>query len=154
MSKPLNEFGGWLTFFNVSLWSKFIMIILVSIVLLFSFFKVSNPAYVLGIMITFVRYLISGFLFFKMIKLVRQKEGVVPDKIIQLLAWYVLIAIFFVLFIWVFSNFSHNDTLIKLRMEFLKFGLSTIGFGLIWGSYLKKSKRVCAYYGKNAFTKE
>lgn len=69
MSKPLSEFGGWLAFFNFTLWLNVVVVVLMSIFLLFSFFKVSNSTYIMGIFITFVRYLVSGFLFFQMIKL-------------------------------------------------------------------------------------
>ena len=151
MSKPLNEFGGWLAFFNFTLWFNFVVIVLTSIFLLFTFFKVSNSTYILGIFITFVRYLVSGFLFFQMIKLIKQKAEDIPGKIIQLLKWYVLIAVVFVSFVWAFSYFNKIEVLIKLRVELIKFALSAIGYALIWGSYLKRAKRVCAYYGKNAF---
>ena len=153
MTKPINEFGGWLAFFNISLWLQFIIIILMSITLAFSLFKVSNPTIELGLSVTLIRYIITGFLFFKMIQLVKQKEAVIPDKIIQVLIWYVVVALVFVAFVWAFSSFSNISILIKLRMSFFKYGFSVIVFSLIWGQYFRVSKRVLAVFGKNAGVK-
>jgi len=145
-----NEFGGWLTLFNITLWFNFIVVILMSIGLLLSFSKISNSTSMFVNIITLIRYAITGFLMFQMITPVKKQEAIVPDKIVQLIIWYAAVYVIFVVLMWGLSLVDNTQLLIKLRTGFLIAGIPIIGWSLIWGQYFKVSKRVLAYYGKNA----
>lgn len=150
MAKPLDQFGGWLTFFNISLWFNFIIVILMSIVLLLSFLKIPNSTAMFLNVIMLIRYAITGFLLFQMIALVKKQEATIPERMVQVIIWYALVYIVFLILIWALSFIDDTKLLTKSRIAFLIAGVPIIGWSLIWGQYFKVSKRVLAYYGKNA----
>ena len=89
-----------------------------------------------------------------MIALAKKQETTIPDKVVQVIIWYALVYVGFLALIWVLSFIDDTKLLTKSRIAFLIAGVPVIGWSLIWGQYFKVSKRVLAFYGKNAGAKE
>ena len=148
MVKKIDEFGGWLMFFLVSLWFNFIVIILAGGMLFLTLFSPKIPADFFMSLMLLLRYLICGFIFFRLIKIVKNKEEVTPDKVGKFLGGYLLISILFILFLWLFSNNIETTMIAQLRKSIISF-MPPIVYGVIWMAYFVQSKRVSAYYGRN-----
>jgi hypothetical protein len=145
MSKPLNAYGGWLRFFYITNWIQIVSLVYVVLVLSPGLFgRPLNAVY----WFTFV--IDSGlrvFFVYKTIKAIKNQEGSVPNRIVRLLACVLLIPCLVAipkiycarLVAGVPGVRAAVITVINVAIWFC-----------IWVAYFRKSKRVFAYYGKNA----
>ncbi len=157
MSKPLNEFGGWLSFCRFCLILSLIIIIkdvvLVSIALVANpFMHITNTSSqdtvsaVIGVFWAVILVLIQV----QIIKILKTRAPIVPKQISKLLiVWLVVVIASFGVFL-VMNHFN----MLPNSLEIAKFKISTLA-GLVipisWLAYFSRSKRVKAYYGANAF---
>ncbi|MCX5849374.1 MAG: hypothetical protein NTW65_07975 [Deltaproteobacteria bacterium] len=156
MSKPLNEFGGWLIFCRLCVILIFIFIIK-DVVLTF-IVLVANPfMHVTNIstqdtVSAWIGVFADGILIFiqiQILKILKTRAPIIPTQISRLfIAWSVIIiAMFGITLVMNYFNMlpsSFND---KFNIRILA-GLS---MPLSWLAYYRWSKRVNAYYGANAF---
>lgn len=141
MAKPLNEFGGWLSFFNVIFWIRLSTWFLTIVVNLLAIIRgYSSAPYTLEwvyIIEASVACLIIGWI----LEIIRVADNTVPNKVLWLTHRYLLLIILFILIECVATRsmreISHNVA-------------PQIWIFVIWMQYLWKSKRVKAYYGVNA----
>ena len=156
MSKPFNEFGGWLSFCKVCIILSFIMVmidlVLASIALIANpFMHVTNintqdtVSAVIGILGSVVFVLIQ----IQMLKILKTRAPIIPSQISKLfIVWLVVLitiwGVFFVMDHFTILPGSFND----------KSKISIVAGSIIPLSclaYFRWSKRVKAYYGVNAF---
>lgn len=159
MSKPLNEFGGWLNFCGICVILSVIMlsidIVEVIIVLVVSAFthliiNISRQDIVSGVIVVFVNGILV-FIQVQIIKILKERAPIIPTQISKLfIVWLVVpIVIFGVVFLMHHFNMLPSSFKIdKLKISNL---LAVLIIPLSWLAYFRKSKRVKAYYGANAF---
>ena len=157
MSKPFNEFGGWLIFCRICVILSFVLIIKDVVLVLIAL--VANPfmhitdisrqdtvSAVIGVFFD----VILVFIQVQMIKIFKTRAPIIPTQISKLfIVWLVVvIAIFGVSFV------TDHFNMLPSSLEIDKLKISTFA-GLIiplsWLAYFRRSKRVKAYYGANAF---
>lgn len=157
MSKPLNEFGGWLSFCKFCVILSFIFII--KDVVLTSIPLVANPfmhvtnistqdtaSAWIGVFVD----VILVFIQVQILKILKTSTPVIPTKISKLfIVWVVVIiasfGVFFVMYH--FKILPDSLEINKLKMSII--AGSTIPLSSL--AYFRWSKRVKAYYGANAF---
>lgn len=143
--KDLNKFSGWLRWFYFMAWIGFIAMAGFEVYCLFMntnvFFKV----------LLLIAYAISMFFLYKIIIITRKKDETVPDNIVQLMSWGLLLnVIFSILEIFTFIALAGFNESSEMLTEFCTNLVRSVISYLIWTSYFQRSKRVCVYYGKNA----
>ena len=150
MSKPLNEFGGWLAFLNINLWVSFIVSALGALVALLSLF-VLHGLDAIRCIIFFILCGVLIFLSFKMIKLIRIQESMTPNIAVRFINWVSLLGVLVVIYnFWSGYVLASDKDMIKLIPELAGGFIKMVIWYSIWTLYFKHSKRVLAYYGKNA----
>ena len=145
MVKPLNEFGGWLTFFYITLCLRLILslgVALLSLVEILGIRRITSLPFVLKCV-----YFASGFflsvVIINILRIIKKIDVITPDKTLLLINIY----LFFIIISYgvqiLVSNLIHYPTV-----------TFNGGFDIAWGAiffiYLMKSERVKAYYGKNS----
>jgi hypothetical protein len=147
MSKPLNEFGGWLSFFYIISWLATIGFIMLVLTTLPAIFKVSKPLEIVAILIYYIGDGINAFLNFKIVKVITVKDAKTPNKVLTLVTWISLLTVLFIIpGLWLDYILRGG----KAATEMGKGVIKVLVWYFIWTSYFQKSKRVFAYYGKNA----
>ena len=151
MTKPLNEFGGYLVFFRISNFVFFIISLVSVPLLLLAVVRTiaENMPTATSALIFSLSLTISSILIFKMLKVLKIQESFVPKKIVNFIFLLTIFSISFSLLNFV-SKFLFLGFNQETAMETSKQMINSIVWFLIWRSYFKKSKRVLAYYGKNA----
>lgn len=157
MSKPLNEFGGWLSFCKLCVILSFILmlkdVVLVSIALVANPFmhitSISTQDTVSAVIGVFA-YGILLFLQVQIIKVLKIRVPIIPTQISKLfIVWLlVLLASFGVIFvIYHFKMMPNSFEINKLKISIIAGSIVPLS----WLAYFRWSKRVKAYYGANAF---
>lgn len=154
MSKPLNEFGGWLSFFQIIHWIWFMasliaLIISVSLAFLTSLINVSlvNILYIFPFSLIFfvVFYFIS-----RIFKIVEKKSIDVPDRIVRYWFLQMLMLLLMDILGYIVVYFIKELKFsMSLRYSLLRFGAFILWY-FLWILYFQNSRRVREYYGKNA----
>jgi Zn-dependent protease len=156
LSKPLNEFGGWLSFCKFCVILSFILIIK-DVVLTFIALEANLFMHVTNISTqdsvsawigVFVD-IILVFIQVQILKTLKTSAPVIPTQISKLfIVWLVIvIAMFGITLVMNYFNMlpsSFND---KFNIRIL----AGLIMPLSWLAYFRWSKRVKAYYGANAF---
>jgi hypothetical protein len=156
MSKPLNEFGGWLSFCKLCVILSFILLIkdvvLVSIALVanqFVHFTNISRQDTFSAMIVIFGYVILVFIQIQIIKILKTRAPIISNKLSKLfIVWLVvIIAIWGVFFVMDHFNILPGSFYDKFKIK----ALAGLIIPLSWLAYFRWSKRVKAYYGANAF---
>ena len=139
--KPLNEFGGWLTFFYLSLWVKLVLFLGESLLWLVKL--MNRTAFIPFALEYFFEYLLLSMVIVNMLKIVKKPDPTVPNKMFLLLLLYLLF----------FLMFAGIQALVS-RLTNHPIGAYSGSGDLTWGClfipYFFQAKRVKAYYGVNA----
>jgi hypothetical protein len=157
VSKPLNEFGGWLSFCRFCVILSFILIIIDLVLVFIALVAIAftHPTNIssqdtVSAVVGVFEVGIVVFIQVQMIKILKTRAPIIPTQISKLfIVWLVvIIAGFGVFFVMYHFNMLPSSFAID------KFKISTLA-GLIgplsWLAYFRRSKRVKAYYGANAF---
>ncbi len=161
MRKPLNEFGGWLRFFSLLWWIHLISAGLQLINITYFVVKgiFADPTQLLKLLLlVYIQWSIPILFAIWVIRTVRIKSPDTPDKIFKILFLY------FVVFslVWILvprvaylAMFTPPDAkyYAKLLRNLMIAAMILFMYSTVWVQYFRKSKRVLAYYGKNAWGK-
>lgn len=158
MCRPLNEFGGWLRFFLILWWIHLISasLQLVNVTLFLMEGIPTDPTQLFKIfLLVSIQWSIPIIFAIRLIKAVRIKSARTPNKINKILWRYLVV--FFLVWILVprvayLAKVTPPDTAYYANL-FHNLIIAAIILGIystIWVQYFRKSKRVLAYYGKNA----
>jgi len=150
MAKPLNEFGGWLKAFYIYQWFCVLILAMYVLSLALQLFGPQIESSVLLNMIKLLHSFIEVHFILKIIKVIKIKEPNTPNSIILYMKWIVIFAFIFGIGTGILIYSASARVGLTVFSELAKTALMIIIFYLIWASYFRKSKRVCAYYGKNA----
>ena len=145
MVKPLNEFGGWLRFFQFSIFLNIVSLVFQGFMLIESFLKSSEKLLLLGEIAQFGFLL---FIFHNIFKILPERKVETPVKIRHNLFTVFIVSIFAFLYYTSVSYF-----VLKKPWEFentvrLMLTLHSMIWLTIWHSYFEKSRRVAAYYNE------
>ena len=150
MAKPLDQFGGWLKFFYVMQWASVISWTIFTLLFVLSIFAADNFSEAIEFVIAIFDAIIALILYIKIIKVMKKKETYTPNRIIKLMTWLVIFSAIFA----ACEGLLYYLTLgIKGLTELAETGKGLFRILIwytIWTNYFKRSKRVLAYYGKNA----
>jgi hypothetical protein len=152
MPKALNQFSGWLIFLFIILCLAVIIGVRDSYIYIYNLLIGESLSQRLIYLIFFIDQMISLMLCLKFLWIIRIKDINTPQKLVRIRTWMLILK----------SAFSICELIVGYLFfksatdEF--FGGIGIDIGgaiiswLILVNYFKKSKRVLAYYGKNATT--
>jgi uncharacterized membrane protein len=158
MCRPLNEFGGWLRFFLILWWIHLISagLQLVNVTLFLVEGIPTHPTQLFKIfLLVSIQWSIPILFATRVIRTVRIKSAGTPNEIIKILWRY--LAVFF--FVWILvprvaylaKLTPHDTTYYANLFQNLIIAVIILGiYSTLWIQYFRKSKRVLAYYGKNA----
>ncbi len=158
MRRPLNEFGGWLRFFLILWWihliSAGLQLVNVTLFLVEGIPTDSTQLLKIFLLIS-IQWSIPIVFAIWVIRTVRIKSAGTPNEIIKILWRYLVV--FFLVWILVprvayLAKLTPPDTTYYANL-FQNLIIAAIILGVystLWVQYFRKSKRVLAYYGKNA----
>ena len=159
MSKPLNEFRGCLKFFWLLWWMHLISASLQLVNVTFFLVKsmpIDSTQLLKVLPLVYMQWSIPIIFAIWVIRTVRIKSGDTPDKILKIL----LIHFIVFLLVWVlvprvayFVQLTPSETkyYTKLLRNLAIAAMILFIYFAGWVQYFRKSKRVLAYYGKNAW---
>ena len=147
MAKPLNEFGGWLRFFQVTCWLTLIIFAVngaLAVAAVFNQFSFQKLI-VFSVLLAGVVVILS--LLWKILRLLKVQSPKTPEQIAKKISLVAICAVIFSLVdtfsgLWLFQMSLSFSSLMGL--------LRPIVWFLVWSSYFKKSKRVNSHYGVGA----
>ena len=161
MPKALNEFGGWLRLFWLLWWIHLIAagLQLVNVTYFLAKGISADPTRLLKLLLlVYIQWSVPIIFATWVIRTVRCKSSDTPDKIFKILSLYFLV---FSL-VWTLvprvahlAMVSPPDTkyYAKLLRNLMIAAMILFIYSTVWVQYFRKSKRVLAYYGKNALVK-
>ena len=145
MDKPLNEFAGWLRFFQFLVIMNLMMNALTGVTLIENLIKEPDKILTIGAMVQF------GFIMYLMyfiLKFLPIPTPEIPEKIKQNLFYMFIIAIVHLLFYTsVTVLIFHRDWSMENYLSFLG-AFNLMVWSAFWRTYFEKSKRVAAYYNR------
>ena len=158
MPKPLNKFGGWLRFF-LALWWGHLILACLQLVNISFYLMEGIPAnltqLLMILMAVSIQWSIPIIFATWVIRTVKVKSANTPNKVVKILCRYFVV--FFLVWILVprvacFARLTPPDTTYyaNLFQNLVIAGIVLGVYSSIWFLYFRKSKRVLAYYGKNA----
>lgn len=142
MKKPLNEFGGWLRFFWVINLLSLIFLCLSVIANFLSYMNSGSSTIYVSFIITLLTSSLAALLTWYILRFLKKQDPAIPIK-----SMFLLIASVVVILPQLF--FKEKLPFNLITYSNLDLGFMNI-FTLVWIRYFQKSKRVKAYYGKNA----
>jgi len=95
MSKPLNEFGGWLFWFSIGMWLSLVISVVFTLLTLTAAFAANTGLEVINSLIYSVDLGIGAFLCFKIVKLIKIQDPATPDNIVKFMSWILLVTLLF-----------------------------------------------------------
>jgi len=147
MAKPLDEFGGWLRFFEITSWIGVVVISGLCMFLLLALAGVERTGDFMSILISAVDSIVYVVLMIKLLKIIRIKDPETPSKVVGFLKLVVLFTVLFTVCDIISAYFFFD------KKEFLELAgvngkaiTQAVFWFLVWRSYFTKSKRVEAYY--------
>ena len=146
MGKPLNEFAGWLRFFQFIVMMNLMMNAFSSVTLIEALFREPDKILTIGAMMQLVFVL---YLMYQILRTIPVPTAEMPEKIKDNLFYMFIIAIVHMLFytsvtILVF----HREWGLENTLTF--FGaVNLMVWSAFWRTYFERSKRVKAYYSQN-----
>jgi len=147
MAKPLNEFGGWLRFFQVICWLTLIVYGVNVFVITGLVLDQPTPQKIFSFVVLIFGIGFLLFLIWKILRLLTVKAPEIPGRIVKKMLVFTIVAALFSLADTCFSYWIYGMALsFRDARDFLR----PIAWYLIWSSYFRKSKRVVAHYGANA----
>jgi len=149
MAKPLNEFGGWLFFFYFTLIIGLIVYPIVLILMFIGVFATENSKQIIEFIVYTVDISISFYFLIQIIRIVKDKDPSVPERIINYLKLIMIFSLILLVFeipiiLWANDGQWTSDDSRSVRSS-----LQTIITYLIWRKYFRSSKRVMMYYVSN-----
>jgi len=150
MVKPMDQFGGWLSFFQLTCWFNVIILPIVGIVILFALLAPENRNEFWILVISLFDLTIAFYLFLKMVKMIKIKEKETPNRIVKIMNMIILMTLFFALIELCYYYFTVGIDGLSNFKDTAKSTLQMFTWYGIWTAYLNRSKRVLIYYGTNA----
>ncbi len=150
MTKPLDQFGGWLKFFLVIQWINIVICGLTVLIALLTMITAETFAQALEPVFLFFYSIMIILLCLRIVKALKIKAPETPGRIIKLLTWVLSAAFIYAILEWSYYYFSQGPS--ELSTTTTKSGGDVIRILIwyaIWTSYFKKSARVAKYYGLN-----
>ncbi len=146
MAKPINEFGGWLRFFQISNIISLIIFPFLLILMFIEIFIDFNYKQAIEFSIVIIDLVITMYFIIKILGIVQKNDSEVPERIIYYLKMIMIFSLIFLIFeipatLWANNGEWTNDDSASVRGS-----LQSIITFLIWRSYFRKSKRVNLYY--------
>lgn len=157
MSKPLNEFGGWLNFFRFCIILSLIFIIkdlVLALIALtaFAFIHTANISSQAAISAV-VGVLMSGVVLFvqvQILKKLKTQSTIIPTQISKLFIVWLVVILANIGIIFLMNRYYVLPTSFEIG-KFKINALASLIIPLSWLIYSYRSKRVKAYYGAKAF---
>jgi len=149
MVKPLNEFGGWLRFFSVACWFGLLLWCTAIFVLIIGILGDSAVSGKIDFLISVVDGIIYIVLISKILRILKTRDSMIPKKIIDYMGW---ILIFTFIFEFCHIGFYYYTLGYEASGNVAESGkviVKMLFWYATWTAYLRKSKRVLAYYCKN-----
>ena len=146
MAKPLNQFGGWLRFFQISNWIWVILNIFSG--LGFVIMALSEGMFhpIMSSLFLFS----ATYLTIQFLRIIKDQSKSTPTKVSTKLTWIISLAIIFgsceIIMVLQGSNWTWTQEAHEALMPYFQAIVSL----LIWIIYFSISKRVNAYYGENS----
>ena len=167
MTKPLNDFSGWLNFFWVgcllSMAFSFLGVIGMAVTLfifLFSFDLNIAIASAVSLLI----FIILSFLYYRIVKMLEQKNVNNPNAIVSKLCKIIMVNLLGYVSYYFLAPLLKNESselhfvlaewrnlvITGISSMSMKRVLTNLLINIFWILYFFRSKRVAAYYGANA----
>jgi hypothetical protein len=156
VGKPLNEFGGWLSFFRIIVMLSFMYISIICLLIFILFIVdafmqnlIINKENVSSAIRVFFGLMLAAIQF-QIVKGLKTQSSIAPDRISKLCIFDIALNM---------TSFGLGFVMYKLNMlpasaninNYMRAAIAGSIIPLLLLAYLRRSKRVKAYYGANAF---
>ena len=153
MAKPLNEFGGWLRFFQITniIGTVFLIIVIaLSILSTVSLLITAEYKEVVGMIVMTIDITITVGFTIMILWNIKKKDESTPAKIRYYLLLILIFSLVFLVIEIPVTNWICDRKLSFINFQYFQDAARSVIFCLIWMSYFKKSKRVSLYYNNRS----
>ncbi|GMT48766.1 MAG: hypothetical protein IEMM0008_0305 [bacterium] len=141
MVRPIDDFGGWLRFFQIDNWLVILALIFDIVDLSMGLKDLGTVKAVIRDSLTIIEFTAYIYMTYKMLNVIQLKSADIPNIISKLLlTLLILSASFLVIKMFVTS---------EMPMTSVKIMGGEVFYFIAWANYFERSKRVKAYYGAN-----
>ncbi len=143
MIRPLNEFAGWLRFFQIIVFMNIVFSVFFGFTLFETLFRQPDKLLTLGeiAQLGFILFMLYGIL-----KIIQNQDAIIPEKIKENLFNIFLIAIIHLLFFTSVTLLVYGREWMQSNTIAFIGAFQTMVWTAFWRTYFEKSKRVKAYY--------
>jgi hypothetical protein len=150
MSKPFNQFGGWLIFFLVTIWLSIVLGLVNGPRNIANVLTKETYEHRLIYLILFIDGIVALVLAFRLVMILKIKEANTPERVTRILTWIVLLKTVFGLCEIIVGYLLFGANSLDFISEIANNIFRVLIYWAIWTNYFKKSKRVISYYRRNA----
>lgn len=147
MAKPLNEFGGWLRFFQVVNLIGVIIFPIILLLVVIGTFTDYNYKNAVESLVTMVDIAISVYFSIRILQIIKKRDISVPAAIIKYLLLIMIFSLVFLAIEIPIILWANDGQWTQADTASARSSLQTVVSYLIWSAYFRKSKRVDLYYG-------
>ncbi len=145
MPRPLNEFAGWLRFFQILIMLNLLFSVFTGVTLFESLFSDQDKLLTMG---ELAQFGFVVFMLYSILKIIQNPTPDVPEKIKQyLFNIFIVAGLHFVYFTMV-TLFVYEREWAQINTISFAAAVQTMLWTAIWRTYFERSKRVNAYYNK------
>jgi hypothetical protein len=145
MARPLNEFAGWLSFFQIWILFNLLLSVFTCVILLESLFSDQDKLLTLG---ETVQFIFIVYMLYRILKTLRIPSPEIPEQIKQFLFNIFIVAALHFIYFTVVTMFVYGRQWAQINTVSFAAAVQTMLWAAIWRTYFEKSKRVDAYFNQ------
>lgn len=145
MARPLNEFAGWLSFFQILILLNLLFSVFTGVTLLESLFSDQDKLLTLG---ETAQFIFIVYMLYRILKILRIPSPEIPEQIKQFLFNIFIVAALHFIYFTMVTMFVYGRPWAQINTVSFAAAVQTMLWTAIWRTYFERSKRVDAYYNQ------
>lgn len=146
MPRPLNEFAGWLRFFQILIMLNLMLSVFTGVTLFESLFSDQELLLTMG---ELAQFGFVVFMLYRILKIIQHPSPEVPKNIKQYLFNIFVVAGLHFVYYTAVTLFVYGQEWSQINTVSFAAAVQTMLWTAVWRTYFERSKRVNAYYNKN-----
>ncbi len=145
MPRPLNEFAGWLRFFQILIMLNLLFSVFTGVMLFESLFVDQEKLLTIG---ELAQFGFVVYMLYMILKIIQNPSPEVPEQIKQYLFNIFIVAGLHFVYFTVVSLMVYGHEWSQINTVSFAAAVQTMLWTAIWRTYFERSKRVNAFYSK------
>ncbi|MBI5209031.1 MAG: DUF2569 family protein [Elusimicrobia bacterium] len=147
MPAPLNEFGGWLRFFQVANWIGVAVCGAMAALCALSTLGAETAGQVAEALVTTADLGVTAWLTCRLLRPIKDRSPRTPARVIRLIGWIAALTVLFAFLEAGAALWANGGQWTDADTRSMRGSFHALVWCGVWTSYFRRSRRVRAYYG-------